>query len=89
MTMTREDGFDAATFGYGPGLPNRWQAWGLCAAYSLINIVAAWLVAGRSPVGFAAIALAATFLFLATCARWTHAGRRHVPAAMPHNKEDE
>ena len=65
------------------------QAWGLCAAYSLVNVAAAWLVVDRSPIGFLAIAAGATILFLATCARWTRTGRRWANPAAPISREKE
>jgi len=91
MTMTRDEEawFDPGTYGYGPGMPRIWQAWGLCAAYSLVNVAAAWLVVDRSPIGFLAISAGATILFLATCARWTRTGRRWANPAAPISREKE
>ena len=89
MARDEEAWFDLGSYGYGPGMPRTWQAWGLCAAYSLVNVAAAWLVVDRSPIGFLAIAAGATILFLATCARWTRTGRRWANPAAPISREKE
>jgi hypothetical protein len=91
MTMTSEEErwFDPGSYGYGPGMPRSWQAWGLCAAYSLVNVAAAWLVVDRSLLGFLAIAAGATILFLATCARWTRTGWRWAEPTRLTMKEKE
>ena len=88
-TREEERWFDPGSYGYGPGMPRSWQAWGLCAAYSLINVAAAYLVVDRSPFGFLAIAAGATILFLATCARWTRTGWRWVEPFTSADREKE
>ena len=87
-TRDEERWFDPGSYGYGPGMPRSWQAWGLCAAYSLINVAAAWLVVDRSPFSFLAIAAGATILFLATCSRWTRMGWRRAEP-LRHNRKEK
>ena len=82
MTSEEERWFDPGSYGYGPGMPRSWQAWGLCAAYSLVNVAAAWLVVDRSLLGFLAIAAGATILF----PRHLRAGR--APGGAGPNQPD-
>ena len=72
--MPKDQEYWFESIGYGSGLPVSWQVWGLCAAYSLANVAAALLVAERSPIGFFAIVLSATVLFLAAGVRRLRGG---------------
>ena len=51
-----------------------WQGWLVVAAYALVMTGSALLLAERIPVGFAAIAMVATGLFLTICHAKTQGG---------------
>lgn len=67
--------FAPKRFGYGAGLPIKWQGWALSAAYVAIVIGAA---AGLDdhPLAIAAIVIPATIAFLLVCNRTTRGGWR-------------
>ena len=68
--------FEPKRYGYGAGRPKTWQAWVLVAGYSLTVVAAAFLILPYGLVGFLAITLSATTLFLVVCANRTRGGWR-------------
>lgn len=62
-------------YGYGAGLPIRWQGWAVLGVYLVVVISAAFLVE-RAPVAFAAILVVATAALLPICAAKTRGGWR-------------
>lgn len=68
--------FAPKRYGYGSGLPIRWQGWVATLVYSAIVIGAALLVAERSPWAFGSIVVTATAVMLMIAARTTRGGWR-------------
>lgn len=71
----KDDGawFLPKTFGYGAGLPIRWEGWVLLGVYVLVVTSAAFLIK-RSPAAFWAILIVATAMTLPICAAKTRGG---------------
>ena len=63
-------------YGYGAGLPIRWQGWALVGGYVAVVIAAASLVREREPFLFAAILVVATAALIAVSALKTRGGWR-------------
>lgn len=74
--MNNDDGawFLPKAFGYGAGLPIRWQGWALLGLYMLVVFSAAFFVKKHSLVGFFAILIVATAVMLPICAAKTRGG---------------
>lgn len=74
----KDDGawFLPKTFGYGAGLPIRWQGWAVIGIHLLVVVTAAALLIERAPVVFAAILVVATAVLLLLCAAKTRGGWR-------------
>lgn len=68
--------FAPKRYGYGSGLPIRWQGWVVTLLYMGIVIGAALLVAERSPWAFGSIVVTATAVMLMIAARTTRGGWR-------------
>jgi hypothetical protein len=69
-----DDWFAPKRYGYGAGLPLTWQGWVLYLVYWATVTLAAWLLAERTILGFAAILVTATAAFILVCARKTRGG---------------
>lgn len=67
--------FAPKRYGYGAGLPVAWQGWALFAGYGLA-LLAAILIAERSPLATLSIIVSATALLLFIAARKTRGGWR-------------
>lgn len=67
--------FEPQRYGYGAGLPIRWQGWAVLGLYVLVVITAA-LLAERHPVVFWTILVVATVALIAVCAAKTRGGFR-------------
>lgn len=64
-----EDWFPARTFGYGWGLPTRWQGWLVLVVYALVLVAGALRFPPAShPALFAGVVLVATALLVLVCA---------------------
>jgi len=77
MTMSDEEDawFAPKRFGYGAGLPIRWQGWAVVALY-LAAIGAAALLIRYSWIAYGGILAAATAAFILVCAQKTRGGWR-------------
>lgn len=71
--MSDDPWFEPKRYGYGAGLPIRWQGWALLAAYLAAVIAASFLITSH-PLAFAALLVGATALFLPICAAKTRGG---------------
>ncbi len=67
--------FEPKRFGYGSGLPVRWQGWALLAGYLTIVTAAALLLPRYWPL-YVVVPVAATGVLLVLCARHTRGGWR-------------
>jgi hypothetical protein len=60
--------FTAKRYGYGWGLPARWQGWLVLCIYLLLFLFASLRFAGARPVRFGASVIILSILLLAICA---------------------
>ncbi|HEX8450025.1 MAG TPA: hypothetical protein VF652_10590 [Allosphingosinicella sp.] len=67
--------FRARKYGYGSGLPIRWQGWAVLIAYVLVTI-GSCLLAPRTIIGFLLVVAVATALLFKVCASRTRGGWR-------------
>lgn len=75
--MSDEDvWFEPKLFGYGSGLPVRWQGWALVAAHLVAVIVAALTLAQRHMALFVAVAVLVTVPLIVISAQHTRGGWR-------------
>ncbi|MBS0452363.1 MAG: hypothetical protein JSS14_13725 [Proteobacteria bacterium] len=68
--MPREFGywFPAKRYGWGWGIPSRWQGWAvLIAHFALLALAARLFPPHREPLIFAVLVVAATLVLLAIC----------------------
>ena len=75
MKDERPDWFSPKRYGYGAGLPIRWQGWVVLTLYLGVTVGAAWLFRDRIPA-FLAIVIPATVLLMIVAARTTRGGWR-------------
>ena len=68
--------FEPKRYGYGAGLPVRWQGWALILGYSILLLVAGLTLMPAHPIAFAIIVVASTAALLATSAAHTRGGWR-------------
>jgi hypothetical protein len=68
--------FAPKRYGYGSGLPIRWQGWAVLGAHLAIVAAAAAFLIPSHPVAFGAIVLVATAALVVICARTTRGGWR-------------
>ncbi|UNK41295.1 hypothetical protein MNO14_09900 [Luteimonas sp. S4-F44] len=71
MTAPRKDDywFPAKSFGWGWGLPRRWQGWAVLAVYAIsVVVVLLRFPPQRDPAAFFGCLSLATALLIATCA---------------------
>ena len=66
--------FAPKRFGYGTGLPISWQGWLSCLVYCGVVTVAALFLPQRTILGFVAVMIVATAVFLLICAKKTRGG---------------
>ena len=76
--MDKDDGawFAPKRFGYGAGLPIRWQGWAVFGAYLLAVIGLKVVLRDDHPVALVSTVLILTALILVMCARHTRGGWR-------------
>lgn len=67
--------FAPKRYGYGAGVPIRWQGWALCAGYGLLCVCAALLFA-REPLVMVALLVPLTVTLIVITARTTRGGWR-------------
>jgi len=75
MSDEEDAWFAPKRFGYGAGLPIRWQGWAVVALY-LAAIGAAALLIRYSWIAYGGILAAATAAFILVCAQKTRGGWR-------------
>lgn len=68
--------FEPKRFGYGAGLPVRWQGWALLLGYIALIAGLSLLLIPRHPVPFYLIVAVATVALTAVAARHTRGGWR-------------
>lgn len=68
--------FRARKYGYGSGLPLRWQGWAVLIGYMLIVTAAAGLLAPRTIVGFLLVIGVSTAFLFTICRSRTRGGWR-------------
>lgn len=68
--------FAPKRYGYGSGLPIRWQGWAVLGVYLAIVAAAAALLAPLNPIVFGAVLVIATAVLVAICAAKTRGGWR-------------
>lgn len=72
----RPEWFGPKTYGYGSGLPIRWQGWLLLLGFGLIVVLGAIFIAPRSELAFVALVLPALILFVMITKQTTRGGWR-------------
>ena len=75
MSDEEDAWFAPKRFGYGAGLPIRWQGWAVVALY-LAAVGAATLLIRYSWIAYGGILAAATAAFILVCAQKTRGGWR-------------
>ena len=68
--MPRESGywFPAKRYGWGWGIPSRWQGWAVLIAYlALLGVVTLLFPPHREPFTFALLVIATTLVLVAVC----------------------
>lgn len=68
--------FEPKRFGYGSGLPIRWQGWALVAGYVAVVAVLALVLGDRHPALLATVVVLLTVALLPISARHTRGGWR-------------
>jgi hypothetical protein len=69
------DWFAPKRYGWGSGLPIKWQGWVLLVGYMLLLGIAAFVIRGNR-IGFASVAVILTAIFSVIAARTTKGGWR-------------
>ena len=67
--------FAPKRYGWGPGLPIRWQGWALTFAY-LLTVIGLTLAVGNRPAAMIAAAIPPTVAFIVISCRTTRGGCR-------------
>ena len=75
MKDERPDWFTPKRYGYGAGLPTRWQGWLVLTLYLGVMLGAVWLFRDRI-AALLAVAIPATLLLMIVSARTTRGGWR-------------
>lgn len=70
------DWFAAKKYGYGAGLPIRWQGWALMAGFLLLLLLASTLLLPGHLVAFLSLVVTMTSLFVLVAAKTTRGGWR-------------
>ena len=69
------DWFAPKRFGYGAGLPLRWQGWAVTLGYVVLIALASFAIR-YTWIGYASIVMMLTAVFIVICARTTKGGWR-------------
>jgi hypothetical protein len=69
------DWFASKRYGWGSGLPIKWQGWVLLVGYMLLLGIATFVIRGNR-IGFASVAVILTAIFSVIAARTTKGGWR-------------
>lgn len=75
MMNDDEAWFRPKRYGYGAGMPIRWQGWTTLGVY-VLAVLAASLLIERTVVGYVAVVLVLTLVIVVICARRTLGGWR-------------
>lgn len=72
----RPEWFAPKRYGFGAGLPIRWQGWAVTAAFLAVVLSLAWFLEDSQPMAMGSLVLLATLVFLVITARTTRGGWR-------------